>query len=101
VAITLAATGAGVGFGLRARHLADGAYALCRSPSIPCPDASDADGLNRRARSRALQANIAYGVAGGAAIAAAVLWLTGSPESRVAVTPHLGAVAGIDLKVRF
>ena len=45
--------------------------------------------------------NIAYGVAGGAAIAAAVLWLTGGPESRVAVAPHLGAVAGLDLAVRF
>jgi hypothetical protein len=38
---------------------------------------------------------------GGAAIAAAVLWLTGAPESRVAITPQLGAVAGLDLAVRF
>jgi len=99
--VGLAATGAGVGLGLRARHLDDSAYALCRSPTIPCPDAPNADGFNRHARSRALQANIAYGVAGGFAIAAAALWLTGSLESRVAVTPHLGATAGIDLKVRF
>jgi hypothetical protein len=37
-------------------------------------------------------------------IAAAVLWFTGAPESRVAVTPHLGPrtdVAGVDLAVRF
>jgi hypothetical protein len=51
----------------------------------------------QRGRSRALQANIAYA----AAIAAAVLWLTGAPESRVAVTPQLGTVAGLDLAVRF
>ena len=67
----------------------------------PVPDAPEANDLNLRARSRALEANIAYGVAGGAAIAAAVLWLTGAPESRVAVTPPLGAVAGLDLAVRF
>ncbi|MBC7978221.1 MAG: hypothetical protein H7138_24820, partial [Myxococcales bacterium] len=56
-------------------------------------------------RSRALQANIAYGVAAGAAIAAGVLWFTGGRESaepRVAVTPHVdGASAGLDLSMRF
>jgi hypothetical protein len=54
---------------------------------------------------RALAANVAFGVAGGAAVAAAVLWLTGAPESRsprrVAVTPRLGGGAGLDVAVRF
>src|SRR5206468_2704026 len=89
------AAGAGIALGLRAGQLDDDAYALCPSPSSPCSEALEANDLNRRARSRALQANLAYGVAAGAAAAAAILWLTGAPESRVAVTPHLGAVAGL------
>jgi len=36
-----------------------------------------------------------------AAIAADGLWLTCAPESRVVVTPRLGAVAGLGLAVRF
>jgi hypothetical protein len=67
----------------------------------PLPKAIEANDLNQRAWSRALEANTCVWVAGGAAIAAAVLWLTGAPESRVAVTPQLGAVAGLDLSVRF
>jgi hypothetical protein len=31
----------------------------------------------------------------------AVLWFTGAPGSRVAVTAQLGAVAGLDVAVRF
>jgi hypothetical protein len=61
--------------------------------------------LDRRAHARALQADLAFGLAGGAVIAAAVLWFTGAPESRVAITPRLGPrtgdVAGLDLAVRF
>jgi hypothetical protein len=91
----------GVVLGLQSRQLDRDTYALCPSASTPCADARKADDLNRRARSRALEANIGYGVAGGAAIAAAVLWLTGAPESPVAITPRLGAVAGLDLSVRF
>jgi hypothetical protein len=95
------AAGAGVVLGLQAKQLEEDAYALCPSPSAPCPDAPEANDLNRRGQGRALGANIAFGVAGGAAIAAAVLWFTGAPESRVAVTPRVGAVAGLDLAVRF
>jgi hypothetical protein len=99
--VGLVAATSGVVLGLWSKQLDHDAYALCPSPSIPCHNARNADDLNRRGRSRALEANIAYGVAGGAAIAAAVLWLTGASESRVAVTPQLGAVAGLDLSVRF
>jgi hypothetical protein len=95
------AAGAGVLLGLGAKQLEDDAFALCPSPEAPCPDAPEANELNQRGQDRALQANIAFGVAGGAAIAAAVLWFTGAPESRVAVTPRVGAVAGLDLAVRF
>lgn len=99
------AVGAGVLLGMQSGKLEDDAYALCASPSEPCVDAPAANDHISRAQSRALQANIAFGVAGGAAIAAAVLWFTGAhrtPEARVDVTPRLGAgTAGLDLAVRF
>lgn len=99
--VGLVAVSAGIVLGVQSGQLDKDAYALCPSPAIPCSDAREANDLNVRARSRALQANVAYGVAGGAAITAAVLWLTGAPESRVAITPQLGAVAGLDVSVRF
>jgi hypothetical protein len=99
--VGLLAVSAGIVLGVQSSQLDKDAYALCPSPTTPCPDARAANDLNVRARSRALQANVAYGIAGGAAIAASVLWLTGAPESRVAITPQLGAVAGLDVSVRF
>ena len=57
--------------------------------------------LQRRADLRATLAYIGSGIAAGAFITAAVLWVTGAPESRVAVTPRVGPVAGLDLAVRF
>lgn len=109
------ALGAGVGFGVHARRLDDEAYALCPSPSEPCASAAAATDLNEQARTRALQANIAYGVVGAAAVAGAILWLTGGGErargaaleratarrERVSLTPRLGAVSSLDLAVRF
>lgn len=106
--IALAAGGAavvaattGVVLGLSSQKLDHDTYALCPSPSVPCARAAEANELNQRSLSRARQANIAFGVAGAAAVATAILWLAGAPESQVAVTPHVGAVAGLDLAVRF
>ena len=110
--VAIAAGGVGVGamvtcvvLGLQSRRLNHDSYARCPLPSEPCPVAPQANDLNVRARARALEADVAFGVAGSAAIIAAILWFIGAPESRVAVTPHLGArtgdVAGLDLSVRF
>jgi hypothetical protein len=99
--LSLAAVGTGVVLGRQARQLETNALTLCPAPSNPCFYAPQANDFNRRGRARALQTNIAFGVAGGATIAAGILWFTGARESRVAVTPHLGAVAGLDLAVRF
>jgi len=110
--VAIAASGVGLGamvtgivLGLQSRQLDHDTYARCPSPSEPCPFAPEANALNHRALARALEANVAFGIAGGAAIAAAVLWFTGAPESRVAITPRLGPrtsdVAGLDLAVRF
>lgn len=105
--IAVAAGGAGVVaaavgavLGLQARGLEQDGYALCPSPTAPCEHAAAATRLNQRARSRAHQANITFGVAGAAALAAAILWLTGAPEPRVAVAPSL-AGAGLDVVATF
>jgi len=97
----LAASATGVVLGMRSRQLDRDAYALCPSPLTPCDRAVTASELNLRARSRAHQANIAFGAAGGLAVAAAVLWFTGAPESRFAVAPHVGPAAGLDVAGRF
>ena len=101
--VSVAALAGGVVLGLQSRRLDHDTYMRCPSPSAPCPVASEANDLNHRARTRALQANVAFGVAGGAAIAAAALWFIGAPESPISVTPRLGSPgeAGIDLAVRF
>lgn len=103
--VGVVALGTAIVLGLQAKGLDDDSYKLCGSPDVPCLDALEANDLNDRARSRAVGANIAFGIAGGAAIAAGVLWLTGgpaAPESRqVTVTPRLGAVTGLDVALRF
>lgn len=107
--LSLAALGAGVYLGLDAKKLEDDSYALCPMPTA-CREPDRANDLIDRADSRALQANIAYGVAGAAAVGAVVLWITGKPETqepRVAVTPRFAptssgsAVTGVDLSLKF
>jgi hypothetical protein len=101
----LAVTG-GVFLGLKANSLDDDALALCPIPSA-CATPDKANDLNDRARSRALQANIAYGVAAASAGAAVLWWITGAPKSsesrepRVAIRPRLGAITGLDLSATF
>jgi hypothetical protein len=99
--LAVTAATAGTILGLQSNHYKDDAFALCPSASVECSDASRANHLYARGRLRALQADISFGVAGVAAIAATVLWFTGAPESRVAISPRVGALAGLDLMVRF
>jgi hypothetical protein len=100
----VAALAGGIVFGLQARQADKDAFALCPSPTTPCASAAAADDLNARGRSRALTANVAFGVASAAAVTAAILWFTGkpeSPESPVAVSARFDHGAGIDVAVRF
>jgi hypothetical protein len=56
------------------------------------------------AQSRALQADIAFGVAAAAAIGAGVLWLTGAPErvQGVAIAPTVApGMASLTITGRF
>ncbi|HWO26068.1 MAG TPA: PEGA domain-containing protein [Kofleriaceae bacterium] len=112
----LAAVGTGAALGRQANQLEANGYILCPDPAVPCRYAAEATDFNERGTARALQANIAFGVAGAAALTATVLWLTGGPgsprssgpresrEPRMAVLPRLGSrfdSAGLDVAVRF
>ena len=83
---------AGIVLGTQAKGKQDDAHALCADPKTPCADAARADALIQAGQRRALGANIAFGIAGAAAIAAGVLWFTGAPAPsphRVAVVPSI------------
>ncbi len=78
------AAGGGILLGLQAKGFESDARELC--PENPCgANAESANAVKSKAESRALFANIAYGVAGAAVITAAVLWITGAPEGKTEV----------------
>jgi hypothetical protein len=99
--VGLAVTAAGVVLGVQSRSYKRDAFSLCPSPDVRCLHAAEANIDYSLGRSRAMQADVAFGVAGAAAITAAVLWFTGGPESRVAVAPQLGHATGVAAAVRF
>ncbi len=95
---------AGVVLGMQASGFDDDASRLC--PMLTgCADANEANAAVEKARSRALLANISYGVGGAAVVAAAILWFTGAPEratARTAVAPVVTPTSvGLDVSVRF
>jgi hypothetical protein len=101
----VAAIAAGVVLGIQAKGAQDDAYALCPNPATPCADGDRANELIDKGHSRALMANISYGVAAASLIGAGVLWFVGAPakpEAAVAVIPRAGVgTAGLDVMVRF
>lgn len=103
--VGVVALAGGIVLGMKAKSLQDDAYGLCPDPAMPCADGDKANDLIDQAHSKALIANISYGVAAGALIGAGVLWFIGAPhtsESRVAVVPHVSpTTAAIDMTVRF
>jgi hypothetical protein len=90
-AASAVALGTGIVLGVQARSRRDQAFALCPDPAVPCDGAARADALTSAGHSRALAANIGFGIAGAAALAAGALWLTGAPETaqRVTIAPAL------------
>jgi hypothetical protein len=92
IATGIGAIGAGIAggvLGALARSDQHDAEALC-TPNVPCADGSHAQALIDRAHTRALETNIAFGVAGAAAIATVALWLTGAPQAGdVAIVPTI------------
>jgi hypothetical protein len=102
-AVSGAAIAATIVLWIQAKQLNRDAYTSCPDPTAMCDSAAAATATDRNhsAVTRALAGNMAVGIAGGAAIAAGVLWMTGKPEARVAVTPSIGAVSGVDLALSF
>jgi hypothetical protein len=100
-AVGAAALAAGIVRGLQARQLDRETYTLCASPEMPCQNAAAANDHNTQARSDAFEANLAFGIAGAAAAAAAYLWFTGGERPAAEVAPRVGASSGLDLSLRF
>ncbi len=103
--VGVVAIGAGVALGMSAKGLEDDAFALCPDgEGTPCANATEANALADKGDSRAMLANVAFGVGGVAIVGAAVLWFTGKPSARdgVAVTPRIGPrSAGVTVQLRF
>jgi hypothetical protein len=101
-ALAVAGVVTGGVLGVQSRDRERDAEALC-TPGVPCIDGARAQALEDSAHSRAIGADVAFGLAGAAALATAALWLTGAPESRaVAVVPTItSGVASIAIHGRF
>jgi len=89
------AAGVGIGFGLDARSLRDEALATCPPSACTVAGAAAAARQNDRARTRAVVANVGFGIAGASVVAGAVLWFLSPPErSRdVAIVPSANGLA--------
>jgi hypothetical protein len=96
VGVAVLAGVGGVVLGEMAKSKQDEADQLC--PQQICDTAADMNKASSdlsAARARALDANIAFGVAGAAAITAGILWLTGAPERQgvaIAASPGTALV---------
>lgn len=94
----------GAVLGTQASGLEAEAFALCPDSGAACDDAAAANDRLARARSRALVADVAYGLGAAAIVGATVLWFTGAPPrpTSVAVAPHIRpGYAGLAMQVRF
>lgn len=98
IAIGVAGAGAigliaGVVLGTSANGKQDDAFRLCPDPATPCKQGDQANALIQASHSRAHEANVAFGIAAGAAIAAGVLWFIGAPDAEstapVSVAPSM------------
>jgi len=97
---------AGIVLGVSAKQRQDDAFQRCPDLATPCTQAAQSNELLASSRSRALGANIAYGIAAVAAVGAGVLWFTGAPEPestrRVSLVPSVApGEAGVAVVGRF
>ena len=88
-----AVTVAGIVLGHSAQSQRDDAYRLCPDPAVACANAATANSDISSAHSRAVTADVAFGIAGAAAIVAGVLWFTGAPDVRVEASGHGGGIS--------
>jgi hypothetical protein len=88
----VASLAVGIVLGLKAKTDRDDAFKLCPDPSTPCADAARADSLTSSGHKLAIGADVAFGVAAVGAIGAAVLWITGKPETIVPTSNGIALV---------
>jgi len=82
----------GVVLGRSARDKEHAAFALCPDASMSCDRADDANHQLALGRTRALEANLSFGLAGALAIGGAVMWFTGASKPEhdgVAIAPSV------------
>ncbi len=91
---SVAATVVGVVLGSSAYSKRDQAYALCPDPAAFCAQSGEANSLISTAHSRAIEADVSFGVAAAAAAVAGVLWFTGAPHERVRVEASASSRGG-------
>lgn len=100
--MSIAGGAAGVVLGLLARQNESEAFRTC--PQSPCDAHLAATAEIHSAHDEALAANVAYGVAATAAIAAAALWFTGATDTapRISVAPRISpSQSGLAVMGRF
>lgn len=89
--VSVASVAVGAIVGIQATNKQHDAFALCLEGQPTCAQADSANALLHTAHQRALIANLAFGAAGAAAVAAGFLWFTGAPTDesshRVSVAP--------------
>ena len=84
----VAALGAGTVLGLQSNRKRNQTDELCPDPRVACAAADRANALSASASRLAIGADIAFGVAAGAGVAAVILWMTGAPGSpAIAIAP--------------
>jgi len=96
---------AGAVLGQSAKQKQHDAFQLCPEPAMPCAQADQSNALISASHTRALEANLAFGVAAAAVITAGVLWFTGAPTAepaRLGVAPVAApGQAGLQVVGRF
>jgi hypothetical protein len=94
---------AGVALGTTAKGKQSDAFKLCSDLATPCIQADRSNALLESSRSRAFEANVAFGIAAAAALGAGALWFTGATNAEntthISVVPSLAS--GIVVMGRF
>jgi hypothetical protein len=75
----------GLVLGMTVKGKQSDAFKLCPDPATPCAQADQSNAFIKSSHTRALEANIAFGIAAAAATGAGVLWFTGAPEAKSAI----------------
>jgi hypothetical protein len=100
--LSVAGVVTGIVLGVSASNRNSAAGNLCPDIGTPCANAVRANQLIDQGQSRALLANVSFGVAAAAAIGASILWFTGGrDDARVSIIPTVGSSNGVVVMSRF